>query len=144
MTPMTPRGTTSINKIDSAPSTSCPWPAAAPTIRSMMMYITAPIKGPDIVPIPPATTTNTITTAHEIENAELGVMMTTSMKYRPEASPVKAALTRNTTDLILLTSTPLDRAASSSSRTAVRAKPYGERIQRQIIAVDTVNRPSAT
>ena len=71
-------------------------------------------------------------------------MMITSMKYRPEASPVIAPLTRNTAAFTRATSTPLERAASSSSRTAVSAKPYGERIQRQMIAVVTISSTNAT
>jgi hypothetical protein len=80
--------------------------------------------GPSTRPMPPITVMKMTKAVQSLTlNAVSGEMRSFCRKINAPIIPVPAAVRMYTTSFVRVTSTPLDRAASSLSRIAVRASP---------------------
>ena len=87
------------------------------------MNTAVPTIGPSIVPIPPMMVANAISAVHWMLNTALGCTWSWLIASTAPAAPQPAPATTNTPSRARLTRTPELRAATSSSRIAVSARP---------------------
>ena len=121
--PQMPRGAHSATAIATRPSTmkyQVPY-WASDFCRAKKMIV--PRIGPSIVPMPPMIVAKIISAEYCTLNAAVGSMLSWLMMTIAPAAPQPAAATTNTKPWVRGTRTPLLRAPTSSSRSAVSTRP---------------------